>query len=72
MSRTFSVRAETVQNRFNRLARCCLAIHSELLPALPLRENISLINETKKEYGDFVLKLNILASNKSSVKPNVK
>ncbi len=41
IGRALGVRVETVQNRFERLARCCLAIHSELLPALPMQENMA-------------------------------
>ncbi len=35
IGRALNVRVETVQNRFERLARFGLPIHSELLPALP-------------------------------------
>ncbi len=41
ISRAIDIRVETVQNRFERPARCCLSIHSELLPALPLQENMA-------------------------------
>ena len=40
MGRALGVRAESIQNRCERLARCVLCIHSDLLELLPLREDL--------------------------------
>ncbi len=41
IGRAINARIETVQNRFERLARCYQAIHSEMLPDLPLQEDMA-------------------------------
>jgi len=41
MCRKVQVRSETIENRFERLSRCALSIHGQLLNALPLREDMA-------------------------------
>ena len=41
MSRFFHLRAETITNRFERLARIALAVHSDLLKELPFGEDLA-------------------------------
>ena len=40
MSRNLHVRVETIENRLERLSRCVLAIHSELLQHLTMKEDL--------------------------------
>ena len=40
MSRNLHVRVETIENRLERLSRCALAIHSELLHHLAMKEDL--------------------------------
>jgi transposase-like protein len=41
MGRNLNLRPETIQNRIERLARCSLAVHSEILQKLPFKENLA-------------------------------
>jgi transposase-like protein len=41
MARHLTVRVESIENRFERLARCCLALHRDILARLPMRENMA-------------------------------
>ena len=66
IGRAIDVRIETVQNRFERLARCCQAIHSELLPDLPLQENMAADGlESFSESQYFPHHINIFAGSES-------
>jgi len=41
LSRKLRVRVETIENRFERFARCALAIHADLLERLPMNEDMT-------------------------------